>query len=144
MRISTKGRYGMAVMVCLAENPGQQQTAVDIAKKLGISKIYLEQVLSLLKNAGLVQSVKGSQGGYFIDTTTDKITALDILKATETGLFERTEVSLDEPSAYIEKAVQNTVWEPLDKAICSFLKSTTLKAVLDNSKTMGTGYMFYI
>ncbi|MDR2091617.1 MAG: Rrf2 family transcriptional regulator [Clostridiales bacterium] len=143
MRISTKGRYGIAVMVCLAERSAHQ-TAVDIAKKLGISKIYLEQVLSLLKNAGLVQSVKGSQGGYFLDVSADKITVSDILKATETGLFERTEINFDSPSAYIEKAVQSTVWEPLDSFVGNLLNGITLQAVVEKSKTTGTGYMFYI
>ncbi|MDR2047062.1 MAG: Rrf2 family transcriptional regulator [Clostridiales bacterium] len=144
MRISTKGRYGVAVMASLAERAGQQQTAVDVAKKLGISKIYLEQVLSLLKNAGLVQSVKGSQGGYFLDAAADKITVLEILRATETGLFERTELGLDESSAYIERAINNTVWTPLDKTLAAFLGGITLQAILDNSKTQGAGYMFYI
>ncbi|MDR1906037.1 MAG: Rrf2 family transcriptional regulator [Clostridiales bacterium] len=144
MRISTKGRYGIAVMLSLAERLGQQQTAVDIAKKLGISKIYLEQVLSLLKNAGLVQSIKGSQGGYLLDTTAENITVLEILKATEAGLFERAETSSEESAAYIEKAIQNTVWDPLDKTVNSLLSNITLQAVLDNSRTLGSGYMFYI
>jgi Rrf2 family protein len=143
MRVSTKGRYGVAVMVCLAERSAQQ-TAVDISKKLGISKIYLEQILSLLKNAGLVQSVKGSQGGYFLDAAADKITIFEILKATEAGIFERAEINAASPAAYIEKAVQNTVWEPLDAAVAKLLNDITLQAVVEKSKTTGTGYMFYI
>jgi Rrf2 family protein len=143
MRISTKGRHGVAVMICLAENP-VHQTAVDIAKRLGISKIYLEQVLSLLKNAGLVQSVKGSQGGYFLDAAADTITILDILRATEAALFERAEINAASPSAYIEKAVQCAVWEPLDAAVDALLKGITLRAVVEKSRTTGTDYMFYI
>jgi Rrf2 family protein len=143
MRISTKGRYGVAVMVCLAER-SSHQTAVDIAKRLGISKIYLEQVLSLLKNAGLVQSVKGSQGGYFLDAAADKITVSEILRATEASLFERTEMNAASPSAYIEKAVQSAVWEPVDNAVGTLLGGITLQTVVEKSKTTGSGYMFYI
>ncbi|MDR1940069.1 MAG: Rrf2 family transcriptional regulator [Clostridiales bacterium] len=142
MRISTKGRYGLAAMLCLAEK-SEHRTAVDIAQKLGISKIYLEQVLALLKNAGLVQSLKGSQGGYFIETPPENITVLDIMRATETSVFERTE-SLNSASPNMEKALQNVVWEPLDKTVQDFFKQIDLKTLLENCKNSGTGYMFYI
>ena len=66
MKISAKGRYGLAAMTCLARNfaSGSPITIISISEKLGISKIYLEQVFSLLKRAQLVNSIKGSQGGY--------------------------------------------------------------------------------
>ena len=66
MKISAKGRYGLAAMTYLARNyaAGTPITIVSISEKLGISKIYLEQVFSLLKRARLVNSIKGSQGGY--------------------------------------------------------------------------------
>ena len=66
MKISAKGRYGLAAMTYLARNyaSGSPITIISISEKLGISKIYLEQVFSLLKRARLVNSIKGSQGGY--------------------------------------------------------------------------------
>ena len=66
MKISAKGRYGLAAMTYLARSyaAGAPVTIISISEKLGISKIYLEQVFSLLKRARLVNSIKGSQGGY--------------------------------------------------------------------------------
>ena len=66
MRISAKGRYALAAAISMARQygTGEHITAISISEKLGISKIYLEQVFSLLKRAGLVNTVKGAQGGY--------------------------------------------------------------------------------
>lgn len=64
MRISTKGRYALAALIKIAENHGSGEyiTIASISEKLGISKIYLEQVFSLLIIGGIVTSVKGAQG----------------------------------------------------------------------------------
>jgi Rrf2 family protein len=66
MRISSKGRYGIAAMISMAQNQSKNAyiTIISIAEKLGISKIYLEQVFSLRKRAEMVHSIKGAQGGY--------------------------------------------------------------------------------
>ena len=76
MKISAKGRYGLAAMTYLARNyaSGSPVTIVSISEKLGISKIYLEQVFSLLKRARLVNSIKGSQGGYQLSRAPREIT----------------------------------------------------------------------
>ena len=58
MRISSKCRYGMAAMISIALSDVECVTIISISEKLGISKIYLEQVFSLLKRAGLVNSIK--------------------------------------------------------------------------------------
>lgn len=62
MKISSKGRYGLAAMICIAQNCKNNEciTIIKISEILGISKIYLEQVFSLLKRAGLVNSIKGA------------------------------------------------------------------------------------
>jgi Rrf2 family protein len=97
MRISSKGRYGLASMISIAQlgSGGEAVTVISVSEKLGISKIYLEQVFSLLKRSKLVTSIKGAQGGYQLSKTPDKITAYDILHAVEVSLFEKTEESVD-------------------------------------------------
>ena len=90
MKISAKGRYGLAAMTYLARNyaSGSPVTIVSISEKLGISKIYLEQVFSLLKRARLVNSIKGSQGGYQLSRAPREITPYDILSSIELSLME--------------------------------------------------------
>jgi Rrf2 family protein len=142
MRITTKGRYGLAAMICIAEKNGKSQNVADIAKKLNISKIYLEHVFSLMRNNGLVQSVKGAQGGYFLCFEPEKITVCDILRATESGLFDDTERSVGGSAEYIEACLQALIWKPLDKCVTDMLTGITLQDLLNKSKN--TDYMFYI
>lgn len=91
MKISAKGRYGLAAMTYLARNyeAGTPITIISISEKLGISKIYLEQVFSLLKRARLVNSIKGSQGGYQLAHAPREITAYDVLASIELSLMEK-------------------------------------------------------
>ena len=92
MKISAKGRYALVSMVHLAQHfdTGIPITIISISNKLGISKIYLEQVFAMLKRAKLVKSIKGSQGGYQIADKPAKITVYDILSAIELSLMEPT------------------------------------------------------
>ena len=143
MRISTKGRYGLAAMLCVAGKKDDNQTVADVSKKLGVSKIYLEQVFGLLKTAGLLQSVKGAQGGYLLAAAADRITVYDILKATEAALFEPTEKSLSGEAEHLERIVQDFVWKPLGDQISGALKEITLQSLLDAAQKP-LGYMFFI
>ena len=107
MKISAKGRYGLAAMTCLARNfaSGSPITIISISEKLGISKIYLEQVFSLLKRAQLVNSIKGSQGGYQLSR-------------------EPREISQDSMSLTAK------VFDPLDEKIRHTLASVSLDDIL--------------
>lgn len=128
MRISAKGRYGLSAMISMALDSKKSEyiTIVSISEKLGISKIYLEQVFSLLKRADLVESTKGSSGGYKLARYADKISAYDIISAIEQILFEQTKKSLSENAENIEKAMQRLVFEEVDKVIAERLTQVTL------------------
>jgi len=148
MRISSKGRYGLAAMISIAQlgSGGEFVTVVSIADKLGISKIYLEQVFSLLKRAKLVTSIKGSQGGYQLSRSSDKITAYDILQAVETSLFDKTERSVSDKSPEIENSLTRLIWDKMDITITHVLKEVTLDdLVTESEKNMADDqFMFYI
>ncbi len=148
MRISSKGRYGLAAMISVAQlgSGGEFVTVISIAYKLGISKIYLEQVFSLLKRSKLVTSIKGSQGGYQLSRPSNKITAFDILQAVETSLFEKTEHSVTDSSPEIENSLNSLVWGRLDNSIVHVLKEVTLDDLVleaEKNKTVDQ-FMFYI
>ena len=102
MRISAKGRYGLAAMSYLAAiyKNGIAITVLHFSETMGISKIYLEQVFSLLKRAGLVISIKGSQGGYFLNREPNSITAYDVLTAIEIAMVEKTDSTVEESNLY--------------------------------------------
>lgn len=148
MRISSKGRYGLAAMISVAQlgSTGDFVTVISIAEKLGISKIYLEQVFSLLKRSKLVTSIKGSQGGYQLSKPSHKITILDILQAVEISLFEKTERSVSDTAMEIENALKSLVWDGLDNAVLSSLQKVTLGDLVSEADKVKNSedFMFYI
>jgi Rrf2 family protein len=84
MKMSTKGRYGLRVMMELALNCGQGPMAVDtIAKNQGISGKYIHVLVMGLRSAGLVRTVRGPKGGYELAKRASSITALDVIAALE-------------------------------------------------------------
>ena len=148
MRISAKGRYALAAIISMAQQyqNGESITLISISERLGISKIYLEQVFALLKRGELVTSVKGAQGGYQLARSPRQITALDVLSAVETTLFDKTEDTVPQSAPEIEAAIRSDAFDPLDKAVSTTLRQITIdQLVLTVEKNKGEGAgMFYI
>ena len=87
MKISTKGRYALRLMMDLAENnSGSPISLKDVAKRQDISDKYLEQIISILNKAGYVRSVRGAQGGYMLKMEPQNYTVGMILRQTEGSL----------------------------------------------------------
>ncbi len=147
MRISTRGRYGLAALTLMALEPdtGEAVTVISMANRLGISKIYLEQVFSLLKRAGIVTAIKGAQGGYRLSNPPTSITALDIFAALEQSLFEQTDDSVRKNDESIEQAMHAMVFTPLDEAVKRSLGAVTLDDIAQDVIRCKDGdSMFYI
>ena len=148
MRISSKGRYGLASMIILASQQKSVEfsTILSISEKLGISKIYLEQVFALLKRAELVTSTKGAQGGYQLAKLPEEISVYEILKAVEVSLFENTESSVKEKAESVEDTMQQLVFAKLDEKISDTLSSIKLSTLASESKKnlFSKTNMFYI
>jgi Rrf2 family protein len=148
MRISAKGRYALAAMTHMAANydSGDNLTVIGISERLGTSKIYLEQIFSLLKRSGLLNSVKGAQGGYRLARIPRQITASDILSAVELSLFEEMKNTLSSNAPEIDKAIRLSVFDVLDGKIKDILESITLESLVlaaEKNKT-DDKMMFYI
>lgn len=87
MKISTKGRYAMRVMVDLAMSPKDEYVKVkDIAKRQAISEKYLEQIIGVLGRAGVLRSARGAKGGYRLAKDPSEYTVEEILRLTEGSL----------------------------------------------------------
>lgn len=87
MKISTKGRYALRLMLDLAlNNTGDPVRIKDIAQRQEISDKYLEQIISVLNKAGFVKSLRGPQGGYKLTKTPQEYTVGMILRLTEGSL----------------------------------------------------------
>ena len=143
MRISSKGRYGLGALASMAKMEGDTKTVTVLAlsQRLQISKIYLEQVFTLLKRGGLVVSVKGANGGYHLSRPAKDITVYDILFAVEASIFEKTEATIKKGDEDLENAINMAVYDKLDDAVTQFLTSISLEDVIANASD---GYMYYL
>ncbi|MFA5449475.1 MAG: Rrf2 family transcriptional regulator [Clostridia bacterium] len=148
MRISAKGRYALAAMIYMAaryEN-GENISVINISESLGISKIYLEQIFTVLKNRGLVRSVKGAAGGYVLTASPKELTAYDILLAVEPSLFEAVAATVQGSAPHIESAMQALVFGKIDERLKGELNAVTLLKLAENAEfNKNPDYnMFYI
>lgn len=148
MKFSSKGRYAIAALIFMAQKAynEDQITIISISQTLGISKIYLEQVFSLLKRANIVTSLKGSQGGYKLALSPDKISVGDIARAVENSLFEKTENAIDKDSDPINVAMSSLIWEPLDACVANTLDNISLRDLAEKAQSIKTqeNFMFFI
>ena len=87
MKISTKGRYALRMMLDLAEHQNNGFIALkDVAQRQNISKKYLEQIVPILNKSDILSTTRGFQGGYRLAKSPDKYTVGEILRCTEDSL----------------------------------------------------------
>ncbi len=148
LKVSTKGRYGLRAMVDLAANQDDTQVSLkSIAERQGLSENYLEQMFSVLKKSGLVKSVRGAQGGYFLAKPADKITVGDILRVLEGPVAPVDCISTDVHGQCCRESKCATieVWKELRDKINEVIDSYTLANLVDEyNKKNQDGYIFYI
>jgi Rrf2 family transcriptional regulator, cysteine metabolism repressor len=139
MKISTKGRYGLTIMMELGQRFGEGPTSLkSIAQRQGLSEHYLEQLIAPLRNAELVKSVRGAYGGYILTKKPEQITAGDVIRVLE-GPISPVEFEEEEDPA------KRDLWLRIRNAISEVLDSTTLEDLISYKDEGSTdSYMFYI
>ena len=129
MKISTRGRYALRMMLDLAvNNNGEPIRLKDISKRQGISDKYLEQIISILNKAGFVRSIRGPQGGYMLNREPKEYTVGMILRLTDGSLAPV--ACLDYETNDCERqneCVTLILWEKLNDAIKSVVDNVTLQ-----------------
>ena len=133
MRISTKGRYALRLMLDLAiNNSGDPIRLKDVAKRQEISEKYLEQIISVLNKAGYVRSVRGPQGGYTLQRQPKEYTVGMILRLTEGSLAPVECVVEDAAQCDRENdCVTRILWKKLNDAINGVVDGITLEDLMD-------------
>lgn len=135
MKISTKGRYALRIMIDLAQHPGAEAVSLrDIAERQEVSAKYLELIVSVLNKAGFVNSTRGKSGGYRLARDPGEYTVGSILKLTEGSLspvacLENRQCTCNR-SSHCETL---PLWLNLDKLIDDYLESVTLKDLVDQT-----------
>ena len=137
MKISTKGRYGLRALIDLAQYSEIEPVSINsIASRQGISERYLEQLMMLLKKAGLVKSIRGAGGGYVLAKEIDQISVGDVLRALE-GDLKPVECAAYDSEDSCEAAggcVTKYVWQRINESINQTVNEMSLKELVEESK----------
>ncbi len=136
MIVSTKGRYALRVMVCLAQRGGEEYCPLkEIAEEEDISQKYLEAIMTTLSKAGFVDAVHGKGGGYRLNRKPEEYTIGSILKLTEGGLAT-VSCTTQGPAACSRSACCKALpmWEKLGALVDEFFESITLRDILEQEK----------
>ncbi|WP_117169140.1 cysteine metabolism transcriptional regulator CymR [Paraliobacillus sediminis] len=139
MKISTKGRYGLTIMIELAKRVGEGPVSLKtIANENSLSEHYLEQLVPPLRNAGLVKSVRGAYGGYLLAKEAKEITAGDIIRILEGPITPVEGIEDEEPA-------KQALWIRVRDAVKDVLDTTTLEDLRKHGDDDShEPHMFYI
>ena len=135
MKISTKGRYALRMMIDLAQHQDDGYVSLkDIANRQEISKKYLEQIVAILNKPDVLRTNRGYQGGYRLAKNANEYTVGDILRLTEGGLAPVS--CLDNSPILCDRAedcITLPIWKGLYKVISEYLDSITLQDIIDKN-----------
>ena len=139
MKLSTKGRYGLRAMIDLARYSEEEPVSIgNIAARQGISERYLEQLVALLKKAGLVKSIRGASGGYVLAKNAEEISVGDVLRALE-GSLEPVKCAAyysEEGCTASGGCVTKYVWEKINQSINHTVDEMMLDELVGESKKL--------
>ena len=142
MKISTKGRYALRMLIELAMHQQEEFVSLkDISERQCISKKYLEQIVPMLNKSGILRTNRGNKGGYMLAKPASECTVGEVLRATEGSLapvscldFEQNDCPRAEGCATLY------VWKGLQKAVDDYLDSVTVQDIIDHAAESGNDY----
>ena len=135
MKLSTKGRYGLRAMIDLARYSEKEPVSIgSVAARQEISERYLEQLVALLKKAGLVKSIRGASGGYVLAKKPSEISVGDILRALEGSLEPVKCAAFDTTTG--EGCVTKYVWQKINDSINDTVNQIMLDELIQESKSI--------
>lgn len=132
MKVSTRVRYGMRALVDLSVHYGESPQLIrEIARRQGISRHYLEQIILVLKSAGLVKSIRGAKGGIVLAKAPSKIRLSEVMRVLEGSTAPVECVDDAATCSRSPYCVMRGVWSDMKDAINGVLESKTLQEMVD-------------
>jgi Rrf2 family protein len=144
MKISTRGRYGIRLLIDLAEHISESHVSLaSVARRQAISIRYLEQVAVILRRAGFIRSVKGASGGYSLARKPEDIIVGDALRELEGDMLVVDPPLPGARESKLQRCIRITVYDRLNKRIAAIIDSKTLASVL-GTVDPDSSYMYFI
>lgn len=139
MKVSTKGRYALRLMLDLAQQPPTEYVSIkSVATRQGISEKYLEQIIKMLSKGGLVESTRGKSGGYRLTRTPESYTVGEILRVTEGSLAPVSCLEEEHHCENCDDCVTYEIWQNVLDAINEVVDSITLSYLVEKQKAKRT------
>lgn len=142
MKVSTRGRYALRLMIDLAQHQGEGYISLkEISSRQDITVRYLEQIIAILLKAGFVRSFRGKAGGYRLTRSPREYTTEDILKLTEGDLLPMSCMMAQENSCpRAANCATLPFWKGLQNVITDYLRDVTLEDLAEQQKRTGCDY----
>jgi Rrf2 family protein len=135
VKVSTKGRYGLKALIDIANTSDNEPVSItSIAGRQGISERYLEQLMSKLKKAGIINSIRGASGGYILAKDSNDISVGDVLRALEGELKPVDCPSIDDEIScgYVDTCATKYVWQRISESINKTVDEIKLSQLLNS------------
>lgn len=143
MKLSTKSRYGLRAIFDIAYHSGGLPTQIkEISKRQGVTPRYLEQIFQKLKVAGLIKSIRGPKGGYYLAREPEKISVADVIRAVEETidpvLCARRSKAKNKKKCRREKnCVARVIWQEASKLLHQYFSSVSIAQICQRAQEMG-------
>jgi Rrf2 family protein len=143
MKISTRGRYGIRLLIDLAEHKEPHVSLISVAERQHISIRYLEQVAVILRRAGFIRSVKGASGGYALARPAQDIIIGEVLRTLEGDMLVVDPPLPGTRETRLQRCIRVTVFDRLNKRIADVIDRKTLASVVGTIDP-DESYMYFI
>ncbi|MHC6203375.1 RrF2 family transcriptional regulator [Breznakiellaceae bacterium SP9] len=144
MKISTRGRYGIRLLIDLAEHGTEDHVSLlSVAQRQNISIRYLEQVAVILRRSGFIRSVKGASGGYTLAKAAEDIAIGDALRVLEGDMLVIDPPVLKHKETKIQRCIRLTVFDRLNERIAGVIDRKTLASIVGTIDP-DESYMYFI
>jgi Rrf2 family protein len=142
MKISTRGRYGIRLLVDLAEHAGESHIPLAVAaERKGISIRYLEQVAIILRRSGFIRSVKGASGGYALNRPARDILLGDVLRVLEGDMLVVDPPLPNIPETRLQRCIRTAVFDRMNEGIARVINKKSLSEIVCDSDE---SFMYFI
>lgn len=141
MIVSTRVEYGLMALLDIAshsENDVSVSTT-DIAERQNISQKYLEQILPLLRQAGLIRAQKGLRGGYRLSRPASLLKLSEVLNALDGSILSGMEITEESKESSLRNVVNECLWESINDRIREYAENRTLGDLLEECRRKAAG-----
>jgi len=138
MKISTMLRYGVRMVVTLAQK-GELMSTASLAKEMGVSPLYLRQLARPLEKRGIIKGFRGAKGGYILNVRAGEITIFEVIRAFDEDFSLLDCIKIANSCSQSPACASRYLWKQLSDALRNIVRGMTLQELVENGNKKDTG-----